>query len=121
MKLLMLPLLIFATSCSILSSRNQERTIQTKVIEKLTAKSEHFESCAINSDLFKKQKTDRIRITLDLIIGQNGELEKFSTSEAYYPEKFTDCLFNIVDQIKFPKLNEGTTLSLTQPFIFVQR
>lgn len=112
---------LILSSCSLLSARNQERSIQTKIIKRLTVKSSDFEKCAVDSNIFTKFGEKRLRITLLMILGTSGEIEKFSTENTNYPDQFSDCLFSVVDKIKFPKPNSGTSISITQPFIFVQK
>lgn len=105
-------------SCSLVPNRARERQIQTEILANLTEKSENFSSCVKSNDLFNKLNTKRIRVVLELSIDSNGQVSKFKLDDQKYPNEFSECIFNTVDTIIFPKVKNHEVIELQQPFVF---
>lgn len=117
MKFLALALLV---SCSSFELRNEERTLQSKMIRALNEKTPQFAQCAKNHNLFSSLKKERVRVELLLNIGSKGRVDRFQIDNKPYPSDFVDCMFKTSEEIEFPKLKSGETVQLTQPFIFTK-
>lgn len=119
MKFILYILLFALISCSYTGKRTEKQKIQTEVNQALYDKSEDISKCLKEHQIFKKFKTERLRIDVNMRINDEGKMEKFALeNDKNYPTEFVDCLFNTLDQTKFPKLKKGEALELSQPFIF---
>lgn len=114
----LITILILISSCTIFPERARERKIQSEIVSKLTNKSKKFSKCSRRSKIFNHFDSDRIRVVLHLSINSKGNVERFKLDDKNYPEKFANCIFKIVDLIKFPKIKNHEIIELEQPFIF---
>lgn len=105
-------------SCSTLNQRNKERKLQTEILNNIKEKEDNFSQCAKKEDIFKHFKSERVRVELIVTLNYQGQIETFKTDNKRYPDSFMECIFNILDNTQFPKLNEGEAVQFTQPFIF---
>lgn len=110
--------LILLISCSSLEQRDQERTLQSKMLRALNEKTPQFAACARENKLFSSLKQDRVRVEILLHIGSAGTVDRFQIDNKTYPSPFVDCMFQVAEEIEFPKLNQRESVQLTQPFIF---
>lgn len=119
MKFFLLICIFGLLACADLSGRSEKQRIQSEINEALHAKSKEISQCLKTHDIFKKLGSNRLRLDVHLTISQEGRMEKFSLeNDKNYPTQFVDCLFNVLDSTQFPKLNEGESIELSQPFIF---
>jgi len=115
-------LLVFLlTSCAFIFNGNKERKLQTQIHAQISEKAAEFRQCAVQNQLFKQFDKKRIRVVLFLEISANGAVEKFKLDDSKYPEKFTDCIFNTIELIAFPKFDSHELLTIEQPFIFSKK
>jgi hypothetical protein len=117
-KLLFLLLSFLISSCSTFKERDKKRELQSEIIRALTTKTEDLGQCAKKFNLYDNFNTESIRVELNLTLNAKGQVEKFQLDEQNYPEKFADCMFNVVDLIAFPSLKKDEVIELTQPMIF---
>lgn len=115
MRFLAIALLI---SCSALKQRDEQRTLQSKMIRAINAKTPQYAECALSSALFEAFNAERLRVEISLTVGSRGRVDRFQIDKKGYPEGFVDCMFEVSETIVFPKLNPGESVELTQPFIF---
>ncbi len=108
-------------SCSLFSKRSQERKLQTKILQELSAKSHTFAACVRKHQLFKHFNQKRLKISLYLTLTQEGKVESFNLDNKNYPQHFNECLFNIISLIEFPHFDYHQNIELEQPFIFSQK
>lgn len=119
MKFFLLITVFWLASCADLSGRSEKQRIQSELNHALHAKSKEISQCLKTHDLFKKLGSSRLRLDVHLKINAEGRMQKFSLeNDKNYPTEFIDCLFNVLDATQFPKLNEGESIELSQPFIF---
>lgn len=109
--------IIFA-ACSSFEQRDQARTLQSKTIRALNAKTPEYAKCAKKHGIFEVFGQDRIRVEIMLAIGSRGQVDRFQIDNKDYPAKFVDCMFEVSETVDFPKLKPGESAQLTQPFIF---
>ena len=114
-------ILITLSSCAVFNKRDKQRAIQSEIISSLTTKNSDFAQCAKENKLFKLFKTKRIRTVLSLTLNERGQIDSFKLDKKKYPDSFSECVFNIVDLISFPKLNENQQIEFDQPFIFSKK
>lgn len=114
-------LLGLISSCANIFSGNPERKLQTQVHAQINEKASQFRQCALDHKLFKAINSNRVRMVLFLDINSKGGVEKFKLDNAKYSEKFTDCIFNTVELISFPKFDSHEIISVEQPFIFSKK
>ena len=118
--LLIVPILLL-NSCAFIYSGNKERKLQTEIIRLITAKNSDYAKCAKNFKIFKHFDEKRIRIVLYVDINIQGNIEKFKLDDRSYPEEFTNCIFQNVELIKFPKNEEHQLVKIEQAFIFTKK
>ena len=111
-------IILILSGCSNLEKRQKERALQTKILATIKDKTPSFSSCAKNHKIFKHFNAQRVRVELDVTLNNLGQIEAFQTDKKRYPDDFLDCIFSILDNTKFPKLNNGEAVQFTQPFIF---
>lgn len=116
--MLRLIILLSLVSCSLLPENSRKRKIQTEVVRTLTDRAPELSKCISENDLFEKFQTDRIRILVYLTINSKGQVEKFKLDEQKYPNEFSECIFQKIDSVSYPKIKEHEVLNLEQPFIF---
>lgn len=114
-------ILFVLTSCANIFSGNKERKLQTEVISKINEKIPDFSKCAKATDVFSALNKKRIRVVLHLDIKPTGLVEKFKLDNTNYPENFTNCFFNTVELIQFPKFDSHELLKIEQPFVFTKK
>jgi hypothetical protein len=102
----------------LLPQRAREKDIQNEILSNLTEKSPQFSDCLKSNQLFKKFNTKRIKLVIFLTIDSKGHIEKFNLDEKKYPNLFSECIFNVVSTISFPKIKNHELIELQQPFIF---
>jgi hypothetical protein len=112
---------VLANSCAFIYTGNSERELQTKIHAKITEKAPRFRQCALDSKLFTQLNNKRVRIVLFLEISPAGAVEKFKLDKTEYPEKFSNCIFNTIELIAFPKFDSHEILKIEQPFIFSKK
>lgn len=115
-KLLILNFLLFG--CANIQERDKSRQIQTEILTKITDNISKYSQCAQDNNIFEHFKSERVRVELNIMLNHFGQIERFQADRKDYPEKFMDCIYNILDKTKFPKLEEGEAVQFTQPFIF---
>lgn len=120
-KYITLVFLLFLLSCSLIKQSDENRDIQTKIVNILNSKSPEFSHCAKKSDLFKVFDQNRIRVVLFISIDEKGLLRKFKLDDKIYPESFANCIFQVADLSIFPKLKESQLIEIEQPFIFSEK
>lgn len=118
MKISLLLLVMFVSSCSTFKERNKTRKLQTQILQKITTRTTSFSECAKKTNVFDNLNLDRVRVELNVTLNNRGEIQKFQTDSQKYPDKFVDCLYGILDKISFPKLEKNEVVKFTQPFIF---
>jgi hypothetical protein len=106
------------SSCSLFSKNDEKRKLQTNILSLLNQNSSKFAKCAKKSDLFKILKQERIRVVMLLSISSNGQIESFKLDNSEYPSIFSECVFNVIDLLSFPKNKLNKLVELEQPFIF---
>lgn len=121
MKFNILAILLLLQSCTMLPKRDRARDLQTDIIAKLSEKTPQIGNCARGAKLKDIFKTNRFRIELYLTLNSKGQIDRFKLDDKNYPNEFVECVFRVVDLIDFPKLKEGESIELTQPFIFSQK
>ena len=120
-RILSVILVFLLSSCSLFSGRERERKIQTEIISRLNAKSAQFASCAKQTKIFDHFKQQRVRVVLHLSINSEGQIEKFKLDGKDYPNEFSECIYQIADLIRFPKVDNHELIELEQPFIFSKK
>jgi len=101
--------------------RDRQRKIQTEIISKIKGNSERLSSCAKDAKLFEIFKKDRVRVVLHISINNKSQIEKFQLDDQQYPEKFSECMFKVVDLINYSKIKDNELVELEQPFIFSKK
>lgn len=117
-KLMLIVLSTLILGCSTFKERNKKRELQSEILRALNTKTSDLGSCAKKFKLYDHFQSENIRIELNLTINAKGQVEKFQLDDQKYPDKFVDCMFNVVDLIAFPHLNKDEVIELTQPMIF---
>lgn len=120
-KIHLISALFILTSCSFIYSGNKERKLQTKIVSQITEKASKFGQCATNTKLFDELDKKRVRVVLFLDINSNGAVEKFKLDGNEYPEPFTNCVFQTIELISFPKFDSHEVLKVEQPFVFSKK
>jgi hypothetical protein len=115
---LLIMMMFVLSSCSLFSKNDEKRKLQTNILTLLNSNAGKFAKCAKKSELFKILKQDRARVVMLLSIRPNGQVESFKLDNSEYPAIFTECIFNIIDLLSFPKNNLNKIVELEQPFIF---
>ena len=111
-------LVFLLSSCSLLSQNDERRTLQTKILSKLAKNAPKFSECAQNTDVFKDQNAQRLRVVMHLSLSNKGSVESFKLDRSDYSTEFSECLFNVIDLMTFPKNKLGQIIEVEQPFIF---
>lgn len=109
---------LLLSSCAQIFSGNKERKLQTEILARINEKAPSFGQCAKKSAVFDKLDKKRIRVVLFLNIKPNGSVEKFKLDGNNYPEDFTNCFFQTVELIQFPKFDSHELIKIEQPFVF---
>ena len=107
-------LLANLSSCAFIYSGNKQRKEQTEIIRLIKEKNRDFAQCAKKTDIFKQLDQKRVPVE----VNKDAVLEKFKLDDKKYPGEFTDCLFDVVELIQFPKSTEFELIKVEQPFIF---
>jgi hypothetical protein len=100
---------------------HKERSLQTEIVQKISDKQKSFSGCSKRHNIYDRLNTTRLRIVLNLRINEEGKIDRFASNTPNLPEDFMDCLFKIVDGIKFPPLAKNEAVDLEQPLIFIKR
>jgi hypothetical protein len=120
-KILIFTLFLTTFGCSFFQKGHKERSLQTKIVQKLENRQKEFFGCSKATNLYEAMGQSRIRILLSLRINDQGKIDKFSSKTPNLPESFLDCVFKIIDTIKFPELDENEAVEIEQPLIFIKR
>ena len=113
--------LIFLSSCTLVTDRNRERQLQTDIVAGITQEAPKLSQCAQDNNVFDLFKLDRLNMTLFLSINSDGQIGKFKLDKRKYPESFSECVYKVVNQVKFPKIKSHEVIELEQPFIFSKK
>jgi hypothetical protein len=120
-KFIVLCIYLILASCSTTTSpRKEQSKAQQELDQIFEENTPNFYRCAKKNKIFKLLKTSRVRVDLNILSNEFGQLDQFSISQKYMPDDFSECLYQVVDKIQFPvsKLNEQ--LKINQPVIFYQ-
>lgn len=121
LKLLIIIGLISISSCSVMRESGKHREVKTKILKKIAEKRSSFAKCGRDSDIYKYFESNRVKVILYLNIDDKGQLAQFRLDNRTYPEIFSECLFDVVELISFPKNNEYKVIHVEQPFIFSKK
>jgi hypothetical protein len=93
---------------------------EKEVTQILAAEKGRFQVCG--KKLTASAKTTAITIKMTFRVNPAGALETLWLDESgQWDQGFYDCMFNVVDQLNFPSIDDQTALEVEQSVIFRRR
>lgn len=115
--------LCFAALCSsgCSSSKSPERrNWENSIEETLSAQRERFQVCG--KHLPRPEPGTSLTISMTFRLNPVGALETMWLDESgKWDQRFYDCIFNVVDQMNFPSIDDNTSLEIQQSLVFRTR
>lgn len=109
------------SSCSLFKQNTADRELQTKIIKNINAKTGQFAKCAKKTKLFKTLGKERVRTVIYLSLNKSGNVETFKLDDQAYPQDFSECVYEVVELIIFPRNKKHDLIEIEQPFIFSKK
>ncbi len=113
-------LLCFATSLGLAgcASSNQERSNWEKEVQQLLVSNKRkFQVCG--RYLARSARHEDIHLGITFRVNPSGALETMWLDESgKWDQRFYDCVFNVVDRLRFPSIDEDTALEVRQILVY---
>jgi len=86
----------------------------------LTERRENFQACGRH--LPRPAKNQAVTINMTFRVNPAGALETMWLDEStLWDQRFYDCVFNVVDGMQFPAIDDQTALEVSQTVVFRSR
>lgn len=107
------------TSCATPEAKARQGW-EKEVTSILAAEKGRFQSCG--KHLPTKSKQPSVTINMTFRVNPAGALETLWLDESsQWDQRFYDCMFNVVDQMNFPSIDDQTALEVEQTVVFRRR
>lgn len=115
--------LCFAALCAVSctsAKTPQRRDWESTVKDRLSNEKSRFQVCG--KHLPRPAPGNSLTINMTFRLNPVGALETMWLDESgKWDQRFYDCIFNVVDQMNFPSIDDSTSLEVQQDLVFRSR